>query len=177
MRGYYLVRPLLPRPLQLRLRRAVHPGAGRLVFPGWPIEDSLHDFYDWLFAMVADLAGRPVPFLDLWPDGRSWALVLTHDVETDVGYRDMDLLRGAERARGYRSSWNFVGAALPGRRRHGPLPAGRWMRGRGTRSPCTTAATWLQARAGRAASGDARVCQSAGTRSDSGPRPPSGTGT
>ena len=49
-----------------------------------------------------------MPFLDLWPDGRSWALVLTHDVETDAGHRDMDLLRGLERERGYRSSWNFV---------------------------------------------------------------------
>ena len=79
-------------------------------FPGWPIEDSLHDFYDWLFAVIADLAGGPVPFLGLWPTGRSWALVLTHDVETAAGYRDMDLLRAPERARGYRSSWNFVGA-------------------------------------------------------------------
>jgi peptidoglycan/xylan/chitin deacetylase (PgdA/CDA1 family) len=35
-------------------------------------------------------------------------LVLTHDVETDVGYRDMDLLRSIERERGYKSSWNFV---------------------------------------------------------------------
>ena len=39
----------------------------------------------------------------------SWALVLTHDVETAAGYHDMELLRAPERARGYRSSWNFVG--------------------------------------------------------------------
>jgi hypothetical protein len=78
-------------------------------FPGWPIEDSLHDFYDWMFALVAEVAGKPVPYLGLWPEGRSWALVLTHDVETAVGYSEMDLLRGPERARGYVSSWNFVG--------------------------------------------------------------------
>jgi hypothetical protein len=36
--------------------------------------------------------------------------VLTHDVETAAGLRDMNLLRAPERARGYRSSWNFVGA-------------------------------------------------------------------
>jgi peptidoglycan/xylan/chitin deacetylase (PgdA/CDA1 family) len=34
--------------------------------------------------------------------------VLTHDVETDAGCRDIDLLRSIERERGYRSSWNFV---------------------------------------------------------------------
>ena len=108
VRGYYLVRPALPRPVQLRLRRMFTRVQSAAGFPGWPIEDSLHDFYQWLFTVVADLAGGPVPSLGLWPDGRSWALVLTHDVETAAGYRDMDLLRGPERTRGYRSSWNFV---------------------------------------------------------------------
>jgi glycosyltransferase involved in cell wall biosynthesis len=108
LRGYYLVRPVLPRLLQLQLRRVFTLAQGRSSFPGWPIEESLHDFYTWLFALAVQLAGAPVPFLDLWPGGRSWALVLTHDVETDAGQRDMHLLRGLERERGYQSSWNFV---------------------------------------------------------------------
>lgn len=108
VRGYYLVRPALPRWFQLRLRRAFTRAQGRASFPSWPVEDSLHNLYAWLFGLLAGLAGRPVPFLDLWPEGRSWALVLTHDVETDVGYRSLDLLRAPERQFGYRSSWNFV---------------------------------------------------------------------
>lgn len=108
LRGYYLVRPVLPRPLQLRVRRAYTRVQARSSFPGWPIEDSLHSFYSWLFGLLAEVAGEPVPFLASWPDGRSWALVLTHDVETDVGCRDLDLLREPERQLGYRSSWNFV---------------------------------------------------------------------
>jgi hypothetical protein len=99
---------LLPRPVQLRLRRVFTRVQGKSSFPGWPLEDALHDFYSWLFDQVTDLAGCPVPFLDLWPGGRSWALVLTHDVETDLGCRDMGRLRVVERERGYRSSWNFV---------------------------------------------------------------------
>ena len=110
LRGYYLARPALPRPVQLTLRRLFTRVQAASPFPGWPVEDSLHDFYAWLFAVIADLAGGPVPFLGVWPAGHSWALVLTHDVETAAGYRDMDLLRAPERARGYRSSWNFVGA-------------------------------------------------------------------
>jgi len=62
-----------------------------------------------LMALVAEFADRPVPFLAPWPGGRTWALVLTHDVETAAGYRDIELLRSLERDRGYRSSWNFVG--------------------------------------------------------------------
>jgi hypothetical protein len=108
MRGYYLARPAMPRFVQLALRRRFTRVQAASDFPGWPAENSLHDFYGWLFAVIADLAGGPVPFLGLWPDGRSWALVLTHDVETAAGYRDMDLLRSLERPRGYRSSWNFV---------------------------------------------------------------------
>ena len=110
LHGYYLARPALPRSVQLGLRRQFTRVQAARSFPAWPIEDSLHDFYGWLFAVIADVAGGQVPFLGLWPAGRSWALVLTHDVETAVGYRDMELLRARERAHGYQSSWNFVGA-------------------------------------------------------------------
>lgn len=108
VKGYYLMRPALPRPVQLRLRRAFTQVQERASFPGWPIEESLHSLYAWLFGLLAELAGQPVPFIGLWPEGRSWALVLTHDVETDAGYRGLELLREPERQLGYRSSWNFV---------------------------------------------------------------------
>jgi peptidoglycan/xylan/chitin deacetylase (PgdA/CDA1 family) len=107
-RCYYLVRPALPRVVQVGFRRAFTRVQGRSSFPAWPMEDSLHRLYRWLFASAAEIAGAPVPFLELWPAGRSWALVLTHDVETEAGYRTMSLLRDPERALGYRSSWNFV---------------------------------------------------------------------
>jgi hypothetical protein len=105
---YYTVRPVLPRPLQLALRRIFTRVQRISPFPRWPVEDTLHDLYDWLFDRVAAFAGRPVPWLDLWPGGRDWALVLTHDVETSVGCRDLELLREVERQLGYTSSWNFV---------------------------------------------------------------------
>ena len=108
LRTYYAARPVLPRPVQLRMRRIFTRLQGKSSFPGWPIDDSLHDFYAWMFALATDLAGRPVPFIDPWPGGRSWALVLTHDVETDAGCQDMNLLRDVERERGDKSSWNFV---------------------------------------------------------------------
>jgi hypothetical protein len=108
VQGYYVVRPLLPRPLQLRMRRTLAKHQNPPSFPAWPIEHSLHTFYDWLFDLTTRLAGAPVPWIDLWPDGRSWAMVLTHDVETGFGRDEMELLRAPERDRGYVSSWNFV---------------------------------------------------------------------
>ena len=110
LRGYYLARP--PCPGRFSCAAApVHPACR----PPRPSRDgrsrtACTTSTAGCSRLIADLAGEPVPFLGLWPAGRSWALVLTHDVETAVGYRDMDLLRAPERARGYRSSWNFVGA-------------------------------------------------------------------
>ncbi|TDO48559.1 hypothetical protein EV643_107188 [Kribbella sp. VKM Ac-2527] len=108
VQGYYAVRPLLPRPLQLRMRRTFAKHQNTPSFPAWPIEHCLHLFYEWLLDTATQLAGEPVPWIDFWPDGRSWAMVLTHDVETAAGRDEMELLRGPERERGYRSSWNFV---------------------------------------------------------------------
>jgi hypothetical protein len=109
LRAYYLARPALPRPVQLRLRRAFTAAQDRSTFPDWPLETSLHDFYAWMFKLIAGLVGAPVPYLDSWPGSRSWALVLTHDVDTAAGQDQVELLRGIERARGLVSSWNFVG--------------------------------------------------------------------
>lgn len=108
LRLYYALRPALPRSLQIALRRMFTRVQSKATFPRWPIETALHDLYEWLFGQLTAFARGPVPWLDLWPDGRSWALVLTHDVETEAGYRDLHLLRDLERAAGHRSSWNFV---------------------------------------------------------------------
>jgi hypothetical protein len=108
LEAYYRLRPFLPRRAQLALRRAYSRRQARRTFPRWPVETALHDLYDLLLGLCARVAGAPVPYIAPWPAGRSWAIVLTHDVETDVGYRNIALLRGEEEAAGYRSSWNLV---------------------------------------------------------------------
>ena len=108
MRAYYGVRPLLPRSAQIAIRRQFSRIQARSRFPRWPIEAGLHDLYDVLFGFLEDIAGVSVPWLAPWPAGHSWAVVLTHDVETDVGYRNINRLRDVEVAQGFRSSWNLV---------------------------------------------------------------------
>lgn len=108
LRTYYLLRPLLPRRVQIGLRRAYSRVQARTPFPRWPAETALHDLYGWLSARTADLVDEPVPWIAYWPDGHQWAFVSTHDVETSVGYGLVRTLLAAEAARGYRSSWNFV---------------------------------------------------------------------
>jgi len=106
--SYYRLRPLLPRRLQIALRRAYSRVQARSSFPAWPVEESLHGFYDTMLGFAAAVAGRSVPWISPWPGAYEWALVLTHDVETAEGVRLLSVLRDLEAARGYVSSWNFV---------------------------------------------------------------------
>jgi len=113
MAAYYGVRPVLPRRLQIAARRLYSRVQARRDFPRWPVEESLHDLFDRVLGWAAELAGAPVPHLAWWPHGHRWALVLTHDVETQDGVRLIPLLRSVEERTGNRSSWNLV----PGRYR------------------------------------------------------------
>jgi hypothetical protein len=108
VRAYYRARPAIPRAMQIRMRQAFAPIQGRATFPAWPIEDGLHDLFDWVLDQTVELIGGPVPWLDPWPDGRSWTFVLTHDVDTQEGFDDINLLRDIEREMGRTSSWNIV---------------------------------------------------------------------
>ena len=108
VRGYYAMRPLLPRHVQIRLRQGYAAHRDLPDFPAWPEEHSLHDFYDWLWERLEAVAGEPVPYLAPWPEGKEAAFVLTHDVETITGRDRIEALRGPERELGLRSSWNFV---------------------------------------------------------------------
>lgn len=111
MFGYYRVRPLLPRPVQIWLRRRFARLQARFAFPRWPIETCLHDFFELMFAIVAGIADEPVPYMAVWPNGHTWALVLTHDVEQAAGLGAVGPVVELEQAHGVRSSWNLV----PGR--------------------------------------------------------------
>ena len=108
MVAYYRVRPVLPRSVQIAMRRAFSRIQARTRFPRWPAETGLHDLYDLLLGLLASVAGEAVPTIAPWPAGKSWALVLTHDVETSVGYEHIHLLRDVELAAGCRSCWNLV---------------------------------------------------------------------
>jgi hypothetical protein len=106
--GYYRLRGLLPRPIQIWLRRQYARHQARTPFPGWPVETALHDFFDLFTSILADVGGEPVPRIAAWPNDHAWALVLTHDVETSVGLAALDPVLQLERELGLRSSWNFV---------------------------------------------------------------------
>lgn len=104
---YYRLRPLMPRSVQLALRRSYARVQGRREFPGWPVEPALHDFLRLFHGLLTEVAGAPVPWIAPWPRPYSWAVVLTHDVEQPPGQAQIGVMRDIERELGFVSSWNF----------------------------------------------------------------------
>jgi hypothetical protein len=106
---YYAIKPILPRPLQLWLRRIYACRQAARVFPAWPIEPVLIEAsHAQLRASLREDAGGQVSFIGYWPAPYRSAVVLTHDVEGPAGFASIRRLVEIERRYGFRSSWNFV---------------------------------------------------------------------
>jgi peptidoglycan/xylan/chitin deacetylase (PgdA/CDA1 family) len=99
LRSYYALKPLLPRRLQIGLRRLYAKRQARIEFPRWPIEPLLVE--------------RRPPQDDIWPDGKRFAAILTHDVEGPKGVANVRKVIEVEQRQGFVSSWNFVAEWYP----------------------------------------------------------------
>ncbi len=99
-RVYYRLRPLIPVPMRRLLQRARKVE----VTDRWCFPD---DFVESL-AQEIERAAAGVPIIHPWPDGCRFGLVLTHDVETEAGFRSILKLAEIEEEFGLRSSWNIV---------------------------------------------------------------------
>jgi hypothetical protein len=90
---FYITKPLMPRWIQLFLRKRIVSYQLKRNKDIWPIDEK---------------AGAKPPGWQGWPDGKKFALVLTHDVESAKGHeRCLDLMK-LELKLGFRSSFNFV---------------------------------------------------------------------
>jgi peptidoglycan/xylan/chitin deacetylase (PgdA/CDA1 family) len=97
-RIYYLLKPLIPRPLQLWLRRRIVLHQRSQYANEWPILEK---------------AGQPTHDWTGWPDRKQFALVLTHDVDTARGQQRCSRLMELEEQLGFRSAFNFVPERYP----------------------------------------------------------------
>ena len=114
MSAYYGVKPVLPRRLQIALRRAYAGRQARREFPRWPIEPVLIDRREAeLRTRIEARGGASVPIVNFWPGGHRFATVLTHDVEGPAGVRNVRRVLEVERRHGFASSWNFVAEWYP----------------------------------------------------------------
>ena len=92
-RIYFRLKPYLPWCLRHSLRRLAADLQRNAFKAVWPINE--------------DAAEPPLGWPG-WPDGKRFAFVLTHDVETQEGLDRCRKLAELEMAHGFRSSFNFV---------------------------------------------------------------------
>lgn len=92
-RLYYHLKPYLPWRLRMGLRRMIARRQRNAFQDVWPINET---------------AGNTPAGWPGWPDGKKFALVLTHDVEGPAGLAKCRQLMELEQKLGFRSSFNFV---------------------------------------------------------------------
>lgn len=90
---FYAFKPLIPRKIQLFLRRKIASYKREKYIDSWPIDPKA--------------ATLPQGWKG-WPDGKKFALVLSHDVDTKKGHDQTEMLIRLEEKLGFRSSFNFV---------------------------------------------------------------------
>lgn len=95
---YNNLKPLIPRSLQLAVRKSVIRRQRERFHHVWPIDES---------------AGKTPKHWRGWPDCKKFALVLTHDVDTHRGMDRCLSLMEIEQQLGFRSSFNFVPERYP----------------------------------------------------------------
>ena len=95
---YYTIKVLIPRWLQILFRRKLVRLQLKRCSSVWPIKED---------------AGKEPEGWVGWPDGKQFAVVLTHDVEWERGQKRVRKLAHLEMQCGFRSSFNFVPERYP----------------------------------------------------------------
>jgi len=115
-RPYYTYMPFhyhrVPSKVRLLLAKLVRLGGkigeANSPFPAWPIEPSL-EAIRWIYLnslRLLDKEIRPSPF---WPKNKRYALVLTHDIDTEQGLQNVPRFVEIEEEFGLHSCWYVVG--------------------------------------------------------------------
>lgn len=90
---FYGVKPYIPRNVQIAVRRRLCKRKRTRYADTWPIDQS---------------AARIPREWNGWPGGKQFAVVITHDVESERGVEGCGSLMKLDRSLGFCSSFNFV---------------------------------------------------------------------
>jgi hypothetical protein len=90
---YFLLKPVIPKWMQITLRRKYVSGRRSFYADIWPIDER---------------ARFSPPGWPGWPEGKQFAVVLTHDIETREGQERCIQLATLEESLGFKSSFNFI---------------------------------------------------------------------
>ena len=90
---FHFLKPIIPRKMQILLRRRL-------------INFFLHSHRD-VWPIDPKSSGPPEDWTG-WPENKKFALILTHDIDTQAGHDNCHFMAEVEKRLGFRSSFNFV---------------------------------------------------------------------
>lgn len=90
---FAFLKPFIPRRTQIAIRRMLINWISLHYKNVWPIDPT---------------SATPPDGWQGWPDNKKFALILTHDVDTQKGHDNCLRLAGIDKRSGFRSSFNFV---------------------------------------------------------------------
>lgn len=114
LKTYYRIKKFIPLGVRHWINYAAVRSRARDQFPHWPCETALIDFWHgWLKASL-DLMGQSDAWhIGFWPEGKRCCIVLTHDVESELGFERIERMADLEERYGFRSAWNLPLAQFP----------------------------------------------------------------
>jgi hypothetical protein len=114
LKAFYLLKPAIPRPVQLALRKKYRAVQDARSFPAWPIEPTVVNKVEDTLRTILQAEHSPAAHrLSFWPDRKQFTFVITHDVEWDSGMEIAPKLIEIEKKHGVVSCWNIVPERYP----------------------------------------------------------------
>jgi hypothetical protein len=114
MQWYYDFKPLVPRPVVNLLKRINSLRVDGTISLSWPMDERYAQFQWEVLRQILSMSDQNfISFRNFWPEGKEFAFVLTHDVETKEGQAFVRNVADLEDNYGFRSSFNFVPERYP----------------------------------------------------------------
>jgi hypothetical protein len=108
-RMYYFLRPLLPVHVRKHLQEFHFRGWSKLKFPRWPVDCSVDNIHAQLLSLSLKASGAErIPFIWFWPEGATSCVIVTHDVETEVGNSFCRTLMDIDDSFGIKASFQVI---------------------------------------------------------------------
>ncbi len=106
---YYYVRPFTNLAARRRIQKFHARNWERNSFPRWPVDTTVEELCEELLLLAMRGKGvDSVPFIWFWPDNARAALIMTHDVENELGRDHCSALMDLNDAYGIKASFQVV---------------------------------------------------------------------
>jgi len=85
------------------------PRRDKISFPSWPVESSVEALRHIFLNCAGLLNNMDTKLFPPWPAGKKFTVILSHDIDTNEGFRNIDKFAEIERRHNFRSCWFVVG--------------------------------------------------------------------